>query len=890
MVNIVMTANELPPQRRRLRADDDMEPRPPRDPWKMGLGILTLEAAFALLIAYASETTPRDVVVKVAVPAAKIQDPVTIPVILAQSQPAPPMVVGRRSVTVALPSFDPPRIAPMTLAAETAPLSRRGRIDSLPGRAYTRPVNDAMGGDDSWEDRLRSSRDQYALADRPAPQAAPGPDGLARRPGVIAGDTVLPRPRQVLETMARAASGASMAESLSPLAPPRASPDRLLTQPDRPLAPDGQELPWIEEANAKPGDHPGEGANLIAADSPVTGAPLTADDLAIQPATSPQDPSAIGQAMAEALTTSSDVADTGTDVAPLSANRTIAETMVVAPARALADTGRPGPQAHRPDGLSARPIPDLARDSVTPPRSTVAEAMLPSRTLADAVLSRLRGRGSGEAILTSLPTALADPGATPGPIRPDGLTTQPGIGPSRDAIVPVRATGPDQLAHHSAPFLTDTPEDSAQPGPAGDPIIVQPPALLTDPSRPPAPSPDGAADLPDGTARRLLAERAPPPLPAAEQLDQPTSPPTQDPPRPLSRPGARGAGIDRMASVTAPTLADTSASPWQAVERLDRAATLQREAAIRPVAATPTGDIGIGGFDVHAMFDYGRHLRAGGTQVSYLPYGLTHDARSLAALFDGIDYAVGEGAHIPGVFLRRLPRDIASIPGADDRKMLFVRAVLPLIVHENEKNLTIRQRVLKLAPDIQAGLRLTAEDQGFIDTTLVRFRMAQFDLMELLARIDVIPPSLALAQAAEESGWGTSRMAREGNALFGEVMWRAAGADESGKIVREQRPFDDLATGVEAYMRNLNTHRAYQDFRRRRAAIRASGGVPDGHTLAPYLLRYSERGGDYVQAIRTLIELNNLVAFDSVRFRATHPKDTDQLAQPPDGVKGSNSQ
>ncbi len=124
-----------------------------------------------------------------------------------------------------------------------------------------------------------------------------------------------------------------------------------------------------------------------------------------------------------------------------------------------------------------------------------------------------------------------------------------------------------------------------------------------------------------------------------------------------------------------------------------------------------------------------------------------------------------------------------------------------------------------------------------------------------------MPLSLALAQAAQESGWGRSRPAREDNALFGQMMFAPA--------VRPQvQPFDDLLETVNAYARNLNSHRAYAEFRQRRAALRAKGDMLDGQALAAFIQRYSERGPLYVAAIRHLMRSNNLSMLDATMLDA----------------------
>jgi Bax protein len=123
----------------------------------------------------------------------------------------------------------------------------------------------------------------------------------------------------------------------------------------------------------------------------------------------------------------------------------------------------------------------------------------------------------------------------------------------------------------------------------------------------------------------------------------------------------------------------------------------------------------------------------------------------------------------------------------------------------------------------------------------------------------VVPVSLALAQAALESGWGTSRGARNGHSVFGHMRF---GDDDEGRL----RHFADLPAAVEAYALNLNTHRAYAEFRRARAAYRAEGKPLDGHSLAQHLHRYSERRMDYVRDVRGLMRANALRGLDRARL------------------------
>ena len=147
-----------------------------------------------------------------------------------------------------------------------------------------------------------------------------------------------------------------------------------------------------------------------------------------------------------------------------------------------------------------------------------------------------------------------------------------------------------------------------------------------------------------------------------------------------------------------------------------------------------------------------------------------------------------------------------------------------------------------------------------------RYKVKRGSVNELIKRVDIIPVSLALAQAAEESGWGTSRFTREGNAMFGQ--WTTAKGEGLVPLDRDEnkthkvRAFKSLFHSARAYALNLNTHRAYQSLRSMRLRLRKKGAPISGHILAESLLSYSERGEDYVKALRALMTINKLKYFD----------------------------
>ncbi|TAN46264.1 MAG: hypothetical protein EPN26_15415, partial [Rhodospirillales bacterium] len=226
-------------------------------------------------------------------------------------------------------------------------------------------------------------------------------------------------------------------------------------------------------------------------------------------------------------------------------------------------------------------------------------------------------------------------------------------------------------------------------------------------------------------------------------------------------------------------------------------------------------------------------------------------AFQLAQAFHGMGYdleSVARGEQlVPRLYLANLPADLDDINDSAVRKALFLRAMLPLVLSMNETILADRKRLMAYAERVQDGVRIVPAERDWLNDLARRYDVEDGDLFTLFQRVDAIPVSLALAQAAEESGWGTSRFAQEGNALFGQ--WTSS--QEKGLVPSERAPrasfavrsFGSLAEAVRSYTLNLNTHPAYQDFREARWDAREMGQPLDGYRLTETLQRYSERGG-----------------------------------------------
>ena len=275
-------------------------------------------------------------------------------------------------------------------------------------------------------------------------------------------------------------------------------------------------------------------------------------------------------------------------------------------------------------------------------------------------------------------------------------------------------------------------------------------------------------------------------------------------------------------------------------------------------------------------------LPGGSSNLARAMSGVT--VRKLSDTFNSLGYdlksVLSGDDEVPRLFLASLPEDFAKIREVAERKALFFRTVLPLILQVNEEILADRRRLWNLRYRMRTGLRLEAADRLWLIVMAERYGVGEGDVDALLRRVDIIPASLALAQAAEESGWGTSRFAREGNAIFGQ--WTFARdrnlvplRRDNGKI-HKVRAFGTLLDGAKAYAKNLNTHRAYRGFRELRAGIRRSGQPVEGAVLARTLLSYSERRAAYVKTLLTIIAANSLSTLDDARLRA-HGKDFQPL-------------
>ncbi len=219
----------------------------------------------------------------------------------------------------------------------------------------------------------------------------------------------------------------------------------------------------------------------------------------------------------------------------------------------------------------------------------------------------------------------------------------------------------------------------------------------------------------------------------------------------------------------------------------------------------------------------------------------------------------------------RLPKQIKNIKNVKERKKLFIEIVLPLIIEENIK---IRLDRKKLFSILSKNNNSTME-RKWLDNKFKQYGVKDNNLSDLKIRMDEIPVSLAIAQAAKESGWGTSRFALDGNALFGQWTYsgegiKPAGADSNTK--HKVMKFKVLQASVRAYFGNLNTHSSYSEFRKFRATARDNNEKLNSLILADYLDAYAATGAKYTKILKQIIKQNYLTEFDDVNISTSSSK------------------
>ena len=243
-------------------------------------------------------------------------------------------------------------------------------------------------------------------------------------------------------------------------------------------------------------------------------------------------------------------------------------------------------------------------------------------------------------------------------------------------------------------------------------------------------------------------------------------------------------------------------------------------------------------------------------------------ASTIKQLFEDTGYDLDDVRKkklVKPVALTLLPQEIKMIENSKKRKEFFIQIVLPLIIQENN-NIKLDRKTLF---NIINKSNNSKSEKNWLDKKYRQYGVKSNDLSTLKIRMDEIPVSLAIAQAAKETGWGTSRFAQEGNALFGQWTWSGEGLrpkeakeGEDHKVMK----FNILQASVRAYQRNLNTHSTYIDFRKARAKLRDSNNKLDSIELSKYLNKYAETGNQYVEVLQKIIKQNKLQDFDDAKL------------------------
>ena len=237
-------------------------------------------------------------------------------------------------------------------------------------------------------------------------------------------------------------------------------------------------------------------------------------------------------------------------------------------------------------------------------------------------------------------------------------------------------------------------------------------------------------------------------------------------------------------------------------------------------------------------------------------------------LFKDVDYDLSQVRSkklVKPIYFTQFPKDLDELQSTRLKKETFIQIVLPLVVAENEKILADREKLR-----IISEKKFTTDlEKQWLRQKLLEYKVKKGNIAELITRIDIIPTSIALAQAAKESGWGTSRFALEGNAIFGQWTWSGKGiapldreSDKKHKILK----FPILRASVKAYQNNLNTHKSYSNFRAKRSIMRKKNKVISGLELTETLKNYAQTGLEYIKILNQIIKQNRLTDFEPVRL------------------------
>ena len=241
---------------------------------------------------------------------------------------------------------------------------------------------------------------------------------------------------------------------------------------------------------------------------------------------------------------------------------------------------------------------------------------------------------------------------------------------------------------------------------------------------------------------------------------------------------------------------------------------------------------------------------------------------TVLSLFNDVEYdlkKVRKNKLVKPIYFTQFPKDLDEITNIQLKKETFIKIVLPLVVAENQKILDDKLKLRRISKK-----KMTSdEEKSWLRQKFKEYKVKNGSVDELIKRMDIIPVSIAISQAAKESGWGTSRFALEGNAIFGQWTWNGRGIEplerakkQSHKVLR----FPILRASVKAYKNNLNTHKSYKEFRDKRYDLRRKNRPIIGLKLIHTLESYAQTGAEYTKNLAKMIEQNSLDDFENVKL------------------------
>ena len=256
-------------------------------------------------------------------------------------------------------------------------------------------------------------------------------------------------------------------------------------------------------------------------------------------------------------------------------------------------------------------------------------------------------------------------------------------------------------------------------------------------------------------------------------------------------------------------------------------------------------------------------------EVKKKPYDPENDfnlnTETVLNLFEDLEYnlsSVRNRKLVKPIYFTRLPKDLNTIKSVKIKKETFIQILLPLIVAENEKIEKDRNHLLKILKENESE-----KNKSWLNKKYKKYKVSGKNKQQLIEKIDIVPTSIAIAQAAKESGWGTSRFVLEGNAVFGQWTWNGVGIEPLDRKKNQKHKilkFPLLRASVKAYINNLNTHRGYKSFRKKRAKLREQNKKLSGLVLIHELKNYAQTGKEYTKILKQIIEQNDLDDFETV--------------------------